>query len=51
MGIDGLVNGIGKAPVEASKGLRLIQTGNVGFYIFMMVAGVVAVLLYSLFKV
>jgi NADH-quinone oxidoreductase subunit L len=48
MGIDGLVNGIGAAPVEGSKGLRLLQTGNVGFYIFMMVVGIIAVLIYSL---
>ncbi|MBC7399613.1 MAG: NADH-quinone oxidoreductase subunit L [Mucilaginibacter sp.] len=48
LGIDGLVNGIGKSAVESSKGLRLLQTGNVGFYIFMMVAGIVAILLYSL---
>jgi len=50
-GIDGLVNGIGDAPVEASKGLRLLQTGNVGFYIFMMVIGIVAILVYSLVKI
>jgi NADH-quinone oxidoreductase subunit L len=48
MGIDGLVNGIGSTPVEASKGLRLLQTGNVGFYIFMMVVSIIAVLAYSL---
>jgi NADH-quinone oxidoreductase subunit L len=48
--IDGLVNGIGQAPVEASKGFRLLQTGNVGFYIFMMVAGIIAVLIYSFVK-
>jgi NADH-quinone oxidoreductase subunit L len=50
-GIDGLVNGIGKSPVEASKGLRLLQTGNVGFYIFMMVAGIIAILVYSFIKI
>lgn len=50
-GIDGLVNGIGDAPVEASKGLRLLQTGNVGFYIFMMVIGIVAILVYSFVKI
>jgi NADH-quinone oxidoreductase subunit L len=51
LGIDGFVNGVGKAPLDASKGLRLLQTGNVGFYIFMMVAGIVAILIYSLVKV
>jgi NADH-quinone oxidoreductase subunit L len=50
-GIDGIVNGIAKSPVEASKGLRLLQTGNVGFYIFMMVVGIVAILVYSLVKI
>jgi NADH-quinone oxidoreductase subunit L len=51
MGIDGLVNNIGDAPVEASKGLRLLQTGNVGFYIFMMVIGIIAILVYSFIKI
>jgi NADH-quinone oxidoreductase subunit L len=49
-GIDGIVNGLGKGSIEASKGLRLLQTGNVGFYIFAMVVGIVAVLLYSFYK-
>ena len=48
MGIDGLVNGIGNTTVESSKGLRLLQSGNIGFYIFMMVIGIIAVLVYSL---
>ena len=50
LGIDGIVNEIGKSPVEASKGLRLLQTGNVGFYIFMMVAGIISILVYILIK-
>lgn len=49
--IDGLVNGFGKASIESSKGLRLIQTGNVGFYIFIMVIGVIAMMVYSLFRI
>jgi NADH-quinone oxidoreductase subunit L len=49
LGIDGLVNGIGKGTIETSKGLRLLQTGNVGFYIFIMVLGIIAVLAYSVF--
>lgn len=48
LGIDGLVNGIGKGTVETSKGLRLLQTGNVGFYIFMMVVGIIALLVFGL---
>ncbi|RYE16193.1 MAG: NADH-quinone oxidoreductase subunit L, partial [Sphingobacteriales bacterium] len=46
-GIDGIVNGLGRISIETSKGLRLLQTGNVGFYIFMMVAGIIAVLVYG----
>lgn len=45
--IDGLVNGLGWSAAEGSKGLRLLQSGNVGFYIFMMVFGIIALLLYS----
>jgi NADH-quinone oxidoreductase subunit L len=51
VGIDGFVNGLGKGSVEASKGLRLLQTGNVGFYIFMMVVGIVAILVYSFISI
>jgi NADH-quinone oxidoreductase subunit L len=47
LGIDGFVNGLGKGTLETSKGLRLLQTGNVGFYIFMMVIGIIAVLVYN----
>ncbi|MCR8558503.1 NADH-quinone oxidoreductase subunit L [Mucilaginibacter sp. BJC16-A38] len=50
MGIDGIVNGLGRGTVDASKGLRLLQTGNVGFYIFMMVVGIISILMYILFK-
>lgn len=49
--IDGIVNGLGKATGLAGKGLRLVQTGNIGFYIFMMVAGVIALLFYSFYKI
>lgn len=48
-GIDGLVNSIGSGANEASKGFRLLQSGNVGFYIFMMVAGIVALLVYGFY--
>lgn len=51
LGIDGLVNGFGKGAVEASKGFRLLQSGMVGFYIFMMVAGILALLVYSMYKI
>jgi NADH-quinone oxidoreductase subunit L len=51
LGIDGIVNGFGKGAIESSKGFRLLQTGMVGFYIFMMVAGMLAMLFYSMYKI
>lgn len=48
LGIDGIVNNVGKVVVEASRGFRLLQTGNVGFYIFMMILGIVALLIYGM---
>ena len=51
LGIDGFVNGLGKSTIGASNSLRLLQSGNVGFYIFMMVGGIIALLLYGIFKV
>jgi NADH-quinone oxidoreductase subunit L len=51
LAIDGIVNGLGKITVRSSKGLRLLQTGNVGFYIFMMVVGIIAILVYSFVKI
>ncbi|WP_443940057.1 NADH-quinone oxidoreductase subunit L [Pedobacter sp. MW01-1-1] len=45
--IDGIINGLGWSTSEASKGIRLMQSGNVGFYIFMMVFGIIALLLYT----
>jgi NADH-quinone oxidoreductase subunit L len=45
--VDGIVNGLGWSASEASKGLRLLQSGNVGFYILMMVLGIVSLLLYT----
>ncbi|MGV8879926.1 MAG: NADH-quinone oxidoreductase subunit L [Sphingobacteriaceae bacterium] len=50
-GIDAFVNGLGKAAIESSKGLRLLQSGNIGFYIFLMVVGIVSVLLFGLFRI
>lgn len=45
--VDGIVNSLGWGTTEASKGLRLVQSGNVGFYIFMMVVGIISLLLYT----
>jgi len=44
MGIDGLVNGTGKSVKWGSEKVRLLQTGQVGFYLFIMVLGMIALL-------
>ncbi|SEL52131.1 NADH-quinone oxidoreductase subunit L [Parapedobacter koreensis] len=49
-GIDGVVNGLARSVGESGKGIRLLQSGNVGFYIFMMVIAVVVLLAYGLFN-
>jgi len=46
-GIDGIVNGAGKATFDTGKVLRLLQNGNVGFYLLMMVIGVIAIFVYG----
>lgn len=43
--IDNLVNGTGRAVTWGSKTLRLIQTGNTGFYIFAMVLSIIIMLI------
>ncbi len=42
--IDGIVNGSGKLVTWGSKTLRLVQTGNIGFYVFAMVISIVLIL-------
>jgi len=49
--IDGFVNGVGGFFVGSGRGVRLLQSGYVGFYIVMMVGGIVALLLYGIFGV
>jgi len=49
MGIDGIVNGVGKTVRWGSDRLRLLQTGQVGFYIFVLVMGMVALFALSFF--
>lgn len=46
--IDGAVNGTGKIVNSISSTLRLIQTGNIGFYIFSMIIGIIALLALNL---
>ena len=46
--IDGLVEGIGNLVIRSGNTLRLLQTGNTGFYLFMMVAGIILILFLNL---
>lgn len=50
-GIDGLVNGVADFIVGAGRGIRQLQSGHVGFYIFMMVVSIAAILLYGFLNV
>jgi len=43
--VDGIVNGVGATVKGIGSGIRLIQTGNIGFYIISMVIGIVFILL------
>lgn len=49
--IDGIVNGVGAFVESSGKGIRQLQSGHVGFYIFMMVIGIVAILLYGFLNI
>ena len=48
-GIDGFVNGIGKAVNYSSRQIRLIQTGQVGTYVLLMVLGILILFIVQLF--
>lgn len=42
--VDGIVNGIGALVRWVSQTIRLAQTGNIGFYVFVMVISIVLIL-------
>ncbi len=44
LGIDRLVNSAGNTVVDGSSVIRLLQTGNIGFYVFAMVVGIILML-------
>ena len=48
-GIDGVVNGVGKAVNYGSRQLRLIQNGQVGIYVLLMVIGMLLLFIIQLF--
>lgn len=48
-GIDALVNGVGRGVKWGGRQMRLVQSGQVGFYIFAMVIGIIVLFVISLF--
>jgi NADH-quinone oxidoreductase subunit L len=48
-GIDGLVNGVGRGINYGSRQIRLLQSGQVGAYILMMVVGILVLFIIQLF--
>ena len=49
LGIDGLVNGVGKGVRWGSDRVRLLQNGQVGYYLFVMVVGMTLLLAVGFF--
>ncbi len=48
LAIDRIVNAFGGTVVEGSKAARLLQKGGIGYYIFIMVIGVVLILMMNI---
>ncbi|MCK9422141.1 MAG: NADH-quinone oxidoreductase subunit L [Bacteroidales bacterium] len=46
--IDRMVDGVGQIVVRTGNTLRFIQTGNVGFYMFIMVLGIILILFFNI---
>jgi NADH-quinone oxidoreductase subunit L len=46
--IDRSVNGIGSFVIRMGNTIRYVQTGHVGFYLFIMVFGIIAILLFNI---
>ncbi len=46
--IDGIIGGVNKGVILGSQTARLMQTGSTGFYVFAMVFGIIAILLFNL---
>jgi NADH-quinone oxidoreductase subunit L len=49
-GIDGIVNGIGKSVNYGSRQVRLLQNGQTGFYILMMIIGIIVLFIIQLYS-
>ena len=50
LAIDRLVNSLGSTVIEGSKVFRLLQSGSIGFYIFVMMMGIVLMLTLTLMR-
>lgn len=48
-GIDGMVNGVGKAVNYGSRQIRLLQSGQIGNYVLLMVIGILVLFIIQLF--
>jgi NADH-quinone oxidoreductase subunit L len=48
--IDKVVDGVGVTVSAVSSVVRQLQTGNIGFYIFSMVLGVIAIIFWNVLK-
>lgn len=49
--INNFINGVGNVTLFFGKGIRLIQTGNISFYMFLMITGIIAIVLLNMFHV
>ena len=47
--VDGVVNGVGKLVHYGSRQLRLLQSGQVGSYVLLMVLSILLLLVYEFF--
>jgi len=45
--IDGIVNGFGNLVIRTGNTIRYLQTGNIGFYLLMMILGIILILLFN----
>jgi len=48
-GIDGMVNGVGEVVNYGSRQIRLLQSGQIGHYVLLMVLGILVLLIIQLF--
>ena len=48
-GVDGIVNGVGKAVNYGSRQIRLLQSGQVGGYVLLMVVGMLVLFIIKFF--